>query len=85
MTATPSKLRHYVLNMPVHSHDIINHMYNIEVQVAAKIVDMAEEATVQAVIDEAGRAGITDLYLLDKKFVTEALREKLERECEKRD
>lgn len=85
MTDAIKKPRHYVLNMPIHSHDIINQTYNIEAKIAAKIVDMAEEAVVQAVIDEARRAGITDLYLLDKRFVTEALMEKLEREREKHD
>lgn len=80
MTATLSKLRHYVLNMPLHSHDIINQTYNIEAKIAAKIVDLAEEAVVQAVLDEASAAGITDMYLIDKKFVIEALKEKFKRE-----
>lgn len=82
MTTTIGKLRHYVLNMPLHSHDIINQTYNIEAKIAAKIVDLAEEAVVQAVLDEARAAGITDLYLMDKKFVIEALKEKFKRERE---
>ena len=49
----------------------------------AQLIDMTDTAIYDAIIATAIEEGITDLYLLDKKFVIEALREKLEREKEK--
>lgn len=46
----------------------------------AKLTDMKNEAIVQECIKAANEAGITDLFLLDKKFIVDAIREKLERE-----
>lgn len=45
-----------------------------------KLIDMKNEAIVQECIKAANEAGITDLFLLDKKFVLDAIREKMERE-----
>lgn len=44
---------------------------------AAEVCDMADQAIVDAVVDAAQKAGITQLYLLDKDFISEAIREKL--------
>ena len=46
----------------------------------AYVIDMADKAIADAVLAEARTAGITNLYLLDRKFVLDALREKIERE-----
>lgn len=73
--------RHYVLNHPMSTHDVVNQTYNIEAVIQTKILNLAEESVVQAVVEEARLEGVTDLYLLDKKFVIEALIEKMEREC----
>ena len=74
------RLKHYTLSLPISAHNIINDMYEVEVRISAKVLDMAEDAIVQAVIEEARSAGITDLYLMDKKFVLDALVEKMKRE-----
>lgn len=50
------------------------------VAIAAKVADMTDSAIVEAIIEFAQKEGITDLYLMDKRFVMEALTEKLERE-----
>ncbi len=42
----------------------------------ADVVDMTDNAIVDACVKEARRAGINDVYLLDRKFVLDALREK---------
>ena len=42
-------------------------------KVAAEVINMHEDAVVNAVIKFAIEEGITDLYLLDKEFVKEAL------------
>lgn len=55
------------------------------VTIAAKIADLTEEAVYQEIIRTATAAGITDLYLMDKTFVLEALKEKLEREKRKKE
>lgn len=44
---------------------------------AAEVCDLADDAIVGAVVDAAQKAGITQLYLLDKDFISEAIREKL--------
>lgn len=47
---------------------------------AAQVVDTQERMLVEAVIKAAEEEGVRDLYILDKKFVLDALREKMERE-----
>lgn len=45
----------------------------------AELVDMQDEAIVDAVIKAAEQEEITQLLLLDKRFVLDAIREKMER------
>ena len=49
-------------------------------KIMATVQDVTDQAIYNAIIKEAQDAGVTDLYLMDKKFVLDALREKLERE-----
>ena len=51
--------------------------------IRAMVVNTTEWAIVDAVIEAAKEDGISDLYLMDRKFVLDALREKIEREKEK--
>ena len=51
-----------------------------QLNMLTKVLDMANQGIVKEVIDAAKRAGIAKLCLLDEKFITEAIREKLERE-----
>lgn len=55
-------------------------VYDITRKMAAQILDMQEKVIVDAVIECAQENGVDDLYLLDKKFVLDALREKIERD-----
>ena len=48
--------------------------------VYAEVVDMQEKAIVEAIIKAARNRGIDDLYLIDEKFILEAIQEKMERE-----
>lgn len=48
------------------------------VNVAAKVTDMTDKMIVDACIEAAKEAGITDLYLIDKTFLLEAIRGKLD-------
>ncbi len=79
------KFHHYVLRQPFHTEDIINQTYTIEMEICAKVVDLAEAACVEAAIEAAMDAGVTDLYLMDRRFVIDALVEKMQREREKHD
>ena len=45
----------------------------------ADVVDMTNNAIVDACVKAARQAGINDVYLLDKQFVLDAIREKIER------
>lgn len=49
-------------------------------KIHAEAIDMADEAIVQACIRTAQSVGLTDLILIDRQFVLDALREKIERE-----
>lgn len=75
-----NKFVHRTLSQPISAFDAINQMYQVEAKVAAQVIDMSEDAIVQAVINAAKEEGVTDLYLMDKKFVLDALIEKMQRE-----
>jgi hypothetical protein len=61
-------------------YDVHSGIYNITRRATAQILDMHESAVVDAVIQCARENNVDDLYLLDKKFVLDALREKMERD-----
>ena len=48
--------------------------------IAVQLIDMQDRALYYEIVRAACEAGIDDLYLMDKQFVLDALREKLERE-----
>ena len=62
-------------------------VYSVQRKVLAQCVDMADDAIVRAVVDVAREEGISDLYLLDKTFVinalTKAIKEYNEGRCQK--
>lgn len=62
-------------------------VYSVQQKVLAQCVDMVDDAIVQAVVDVAREEGISDLYLLDKTFVvnalTKAIKEYNEGRCQK--
>lgn len=75
------KMLHFSLNMPEFDFDT-----NTLIQrICAHALDMQEDAVVQACVRTAEEAGITDLYLIDKQFVIDALMEKIKREEAKED
>lgn len=71
-----TKMQAFELNDPVVDMDTMT----VNFSFAAETCDMADQAIVDAVVKAAQEAGITQLYLLDRDFVLEAIREKLERE-----
>ena len=54
--------------------------YELSLKVGAMLVDMTEQAVVQECIKAAEENGFTRLCLIDKKFIVDAIREKMERE-----
>lgn len=74
------KLIHYEFPHNRIQIDIHSHMVEYHAKVAAVVEDAAEAAIVEAVIAAAQAEGVTDLYLMDKTFILDAIREKLERE-----
>ena len=48
--------------------------------IVARVIDMRDQAIYNEIIKTAREAGIDELILMDKQFVLDALREKLERE-----
>lgn len=55
----------------------------IRKRLAAQAVELANEAVASAIIEAAREAGISELYLIDKTFALEAIKEKLDRELKK--
>lgn len=55
-------------------------MVDLSIKIAAVVADTSELAIVQAVKEAATASGVTDLYILDKKFILDAIRDKLDRE-----
>lgn len=49
---------------------------NVEV----KLVDMMDRLIMDEILRTANEEGITDLFVMDKKFVLDAIREKMERD-----
>lgn len=70
------KMQHFQLKPPEINDD--NPM-RITHRIYADVVDMTNNAIVDACVKEARRVGINDVYLLDRDFVLAALREKIER------
>ena len=55
-------------------------IYSITNKIMAKMSDVTESAIVDAIIDEAIREGVSDLYILNKQFIISAILEKIERD-----
>lgn len=68
-------LQHFII--PQHEFPALDdHVKRIQ----AAAIDMTDNLIVQAITQAAKEDGVTDLYLIDKKFAADAIREKLERE-----
>ncbi len=68
-------LQHFII--PQHEFpELDDHVKRIQ----AAAIDMTDNLIVQAITQAAKEDGVTDLYLIDKKFAADAIREKLERE-----
>lgn len=52
----------------------------VKLNVRAAVIEAADKVVADAVIQTAIADGVAELYLLDRKFVLDALREKIERE-----
>ena len=71
-------LNHVVLESP--GFDLDDALRICTSKAAAQVADMTDQIIVDAIIDVARAEGITDLYLIDKKFIMDAIREKMKRE-----
>lgn len=58
----------------------LNYIHTATAAMAAQVADARDRTIVEAIIQAAEEAGVRDLYILNKKFVFDALREKMERE-----
>ena len=67
------EMQSFRLNDPV----IDTNEMTVTFHFAAEVCDLADDAIRDAVVKAAQEAGITELYLLDKTFILEAIREKL--------
>lgn len=73
-------LQHYDLHlMQAEKDNLLGHHYTVA-NIAAQVADMTDTVVTETIIHAAADAGITDLYLMDKTFILEAIQEKMERE-----
>ena len=72
----------YMKHFSIPQQADLTNPYTIK-SISAVVADMTDNAVYNAIIRSAQESGVTDLYLMDKKFVADALREKLERENQK--
>lgn len=72
------RLMHYEL--PRDKVLLDGNMVELRGKVAAVVADSTDAAIVAAIIAAARAEDVTDLYLLDKTFILDAIREKQERE-----
>lgn len=63
-------------SLPVMTFEGVNIVNKIHVQ----LIDMQEKAIHDAIIKEGLAQGFDELFLMDKKFVFDAIREKMQRE-----
>ena len=73
-----NRLMHY--EFPRDQIQLDGTMAELPHKIAAVVADTTDKTIVAAVLDAARAEGVTDLHLLDKKFVLDAIREKQERE-----
>ena len=65
---------------PIEADDVLA---GITYKIAAKAVEMREQAIVDEAVRVAKEAGVNELFLMDRQFVIDALVEKKQREREK--
>ena len=70
--------RHLRIQEPVTFHDLINHEYQVVIRLTALIAHAEEQVIEEALIDEAKRMGITDLYILNREWVRKAILNEME-------
>ena len=73
---SPDKIMHFHLKDACLDED---NPLRITTRFYADVVDMTDNLIVDACVKEARKAGINDVYLLDRQFVLDALREKIQR------
>ena len=73
-------LRHIRLEKGELKVNLERNTFTLVDRICAEVVNIQEDAIVQACIRFAKDAGITDLFLIDEKFVKDALIEKITRD-----
>lgn len=71
MNMKPYPFKRINLNEPELNFD--NGIYTVTQRIFADCIDMENEAIVAAVVRAAKEVGFTEIFLLDKKFVLDAL------------
>ena len=61
------------------NYDPFKDIYERITKIKAKVINMADEAIYQAIIEEAKESGVTDLFLIDREFVLTALTNEMKR------
>lgn len=77
-------LKRPIYHVSLNNDDLIKGMfdggYKITEKIMVRAVDMIDKLITDEIIRIAEEAGVTELYLPDKQFIAEAIREKMERE-----
>ena len=73
----------FVTLNPCDTIEVSDMLAGITYKIAAKAVEMREQAIVDEAVRVAKEAGVNELFLMDRQFVIDALVEKKQREREK--
>lgn len=73
-----NRLMHYIF--PDEQIQLDGTIAKLTQKIAAVVEDTTDKAIVEAILAAARAEGVTDLYLIDKTFILDAIREKRERE-----
>jgi hypothetical protein len=73
----PYPFEHFNMNEPEMKFEY--GIFKMQQKIYAECVDMKDTAILEAIIRMAKEAGVTELFLLDKQFVTDALEVAIEK------
>lgn len=73
----------FVKDVPCLELNPLDGTYSLLKKIQVEVIDKTDRAIVDTIVKAAREAGVTDLYLLDKQFIIEAITEKMEREGKK--
>jgi DNA-binding NtrC family response regulator len=58
--------------------DIIKDVQEITQKISAQVIDMTDNALIDAIVKAAYKEGVNDLFLIDKEFIISAIKHEMD-------